>query len=121
MKRPKKRAISREIDNKSTVNVRFEATIHAGRNARGANWADHLDIDRVPDAKGRVRALITADDCVRLLNQGLEIRLYAAHPIDPLNPALIEKDESVRRWLDEQLSGMKDRSMPKPFIEPEDL
>jgi hypothetical protein len=113
--------MSSRIDTKSTANVRFEATIHAGRNARKANWADHLDIDRIPDAKGQVRALVTADDCVRLLDQGLEIRLYRAHPIEPLNPALIETDESVRRWLDEQVSGIKDRSMPKPFVESEDV
>lgn len=119
MKRPQKPDKKRLIGGQSTAKVRFEATIHAGSKARKADWANRLDLDRVPDAKGRIRALITADDCVRLLGQGLEIRLYRAHPVAPLDPALVETDESVRRWLDEQLSGVKDRPMPRPLIEPD--
>lgn len=107
------------MDGPSSDKVRFEATIHAGPKVRKSNWADRLDLDRVPDARGRIRALITADDCVRLLGQGLEIRLYRAHPVAPLDPALVETDESVRRWLDEQLSGVKDRPMPRPLMEPD--
>lgn len=86
--------------------VRFEATIHAGRKARSADWMNYLDIDLVPDPKNKVRALLTADDCVRLLDQGFEIRLHHALPVRPLDPALIETDESVRRWLDEGLRGI---------------
>ena len=80
--------------------VRFEATIHAGRKSKSADWMNYLDIDRVPDPKNKVRALLTADDCVRLLEQGFEIHLHYAHPVRPLDPALIETDESVSRWLD---------------------
>jgi len=67
---------------------------------------NYLDIDLVPDPKNKVRALLTADDCVRLLDQGFEIRLHHALPVRPLDPALIETDESVRRWLDEGLRGI---------------
>ncbi len=80
--------------------VRFEATIHAGRKA-SANRIDQLHIDRVPGPKGKVRALVTADECVQLLDQGFEVRLHHAHPVRPLDPALIETDESVRRRLEE--------------------
>jgi hypothetical protein len=80
--------------------VRFEATIHATRKA-SANRIDHLDIDRVPGPPGQVRALVTADECVQLLDQGFEVRLHHAHPVRPLDPALIETDESVRRRLEE--------------------
>src|SRR5262245_57973107 len=100
--------------------MRFEATIHAGRRTKSDDWADHLDIDRVPDAKGRVRALVTVDDCVRLLDQGLEIRLYHAHRVGPLDPALIETDESVQRWLDEKLRGFEGHKGPKPLMESKD-
>lgn len=86
--------------------VYFEATIHAGRKTRNADWVNHLDIDRIPDPKGRVRALLTADDCVRLLEQGLEVRLHHAHPVRPLDPALIETNDSVRRWLADELRGI---------------
>ena len=87
--------------------VRFEATIHAGRKARRPGWADELGIDRVPDPQGRVRALVTADECVRLLEQGFEVRLHHAHPIRPLDPRLIETDEAVRRQLEERLQGIE--------------
>ena len=100
--------------------VRFEATIHAGRKARIADWMNHLDIDLVPDPKNKVRALLTADDCVRLLEQGFEIRLHHAHPVRPLDPALIETDESVRRWIDEGLRGIDRSAGPMSSTGPED-
>ena len=99
--------------------VRFEATIHPGRKARSANWIDELNVDRVPDSKGLIRALLTADDCVRLLDQGLEVRLHSAHPIRPLDPRLIETDESVRRWLDERLQRIDRAPRPGGSGEPE--
>ncbi len=99
--------------------VRFEATIHAGRKARSANWIDELNVDRVPDSKGLIRALLTPDDCVRLLDQGLEVRLHHAHPIRPLDPRLIETDESVRRWLDNRLRGIDRATGPQESGRPE--
>ncbi len=88
--------------------VRFEATIHAaGPGAMSIALLDRLDIDRVPDPKGEVRALVTADECVRLLEKGFEVRLQHAHPVRPLNRALIETDESVRRWIDERVRNIK--------------
>lgn len=86
--------------------VRFSATIHTRRKA-DRNWMEKLDIDRVPDPKGLVRALVTAADCVRLLNQGLEVHLHQAYPVQSLNPALIESDESFRRWLDKRVKTIK--------------
>jgi hypothetical protein len=106
-------------DREFTCKVRFEATIHAGRKARHADWMNYLDVDRVPDPKNQVRALLTADDCVRLLEQGFEIRLHHAHPVRPLDPALIETDESVRRWLDEGLRGIGRPTPPKRSTGPE--
>jgi hypothetical protein len=87
-------------------NVLFEATIHSKRKELNFDLIDHLDIDRVPDPKGLVRALLTADDSVRLLNLGFEVRLHHAHPIRPLDRSLVETDESVRRWLKEKLRGL---------------
>src|SRR5688500_6581403 len=87
--------------------MRFDATIHAPDKQR-ASRMDQLDIDRVPDPKGLVRALVTAADLARLLDQGFEVHLHHAHPVQPLNPKLIETDDSVRRWLDKKL-GTKGR------------
>lgn len=86
--------------------LRFSATIHPRRKA-DPNWMEKLDLDRVPDPKGLVRALVTAADCVRLVNQGLEVHLHQAYPVQPLNPALIESDESFRRWLDKRMESIK--------------
>jgi hypothetical protein len=100
------------------LKMRLEATIYPGRKAKTKEWAVDLDVDRVPDAKGRVRALITVEDCVRLLDRSLEVRLYRAHPHEPLDPALIVADRSFRQWLDKQVSSLKTNPGPKPFVEP---
>lgn len=80
---------------------------------------NRLEIDRVQDPKGQVRALLTPEDCVRLLDQGFEIRLQYAHPVAPLDPALIATDESVRRWLDEELRGIDRPTGPTGSTGPE--
>ena len=119
MKRSKKdNAKARPKRSAALLKMRFEAAIYPGRQAKTKNWADDLDIDRVPDSKGRVRALITVEDLVRLLDQGLEVRLYRAHADGPLDPALIVTDKSFKRWLDEQISTFKANPGPKPFVEP---
>jgi hypothetical protein len=103
--------------NAALLNMRFEATIYPGRKAETKNWADDLNVDRVPDHEGEVRALLTLNDVVRLLEQGLEVRLYRAHAPGPLDPALVMSDESFQRWLDEKVNALK-ATPPKPFIEP---
>jgi len=82
--------------------VRFSATIHV-RDVTDPNWFERLAIDRVPDPTGAIRALVTPADCVRLVNEGFEVRLDAAYPVQPLNPALIETKESVQSWIDEKI------------------
>ena len=121
MKRSKKTAASVEQHdrNDALLKTRFEATIYPGRNAETDNWANDLDVDRVPDAEGRVRAFITVADLVRLLDRGLEVRLYRAHPYGPLDPSLITTDEAFKSWLNEKISTIKANRGPKPFIEPD--
>ena len=116
MKRSKK--ADAEDRNAALLKMRFEATIYPGRKAKTKDWADNLDVDRVPDTKGRVRALITVEDLVRLLDQGLEVRLYRAHAYGPLDPALILPDGLFKKWLNEQVSSLKANPGPKPFLEP---
>lgn len=99
-------------DSERTDKVRFEATIHPGDKAP-PDWMDHLKVDRVPDPKGQLRALLTADDCVRILELGFEIHLHYAHHLRPFNPALIATDESVARWLKEELQGINQPTDPK--------
>ena len=119
MKRSKKADTDeRQERNARLLKMQFEATIYPGRKAKTKDWANDLDVDRVPDARGRVRALITVEDLVRLLDQGLEVRLYRAHSYGPLDPALIVTEESFKRWLDEQVNALKVKPGPKPFIKP---
>lgn len=86
--------------------VRFSATIHPPEQA-APDWVERLEIDRVPDPTGLIRALVTTADCVRLVNQGFEVRLYQAYPVQPLNPALIETEDSFKSWLDQRLQTFK--------------
>lgn len=87
-------------------NVRFSATIHV-RDVTDPSWFERLAIDRVPDPTGAIRALVTPADCVRLVNEGFEVRLDAAYPVQPLDPALIESKDSFQRWLDERIQTTK--------------
>jgi hypothetical protein len=41
------------------------------------------------------------------VDQGFEVRLYQAYPVQPLNPALIETEESFKSWLDQRLQPFK--------------
>ena len=107
----------RQERNAALLRMRFAAMIYPGRKAKTKDWADNLDVDRIPDAKGRVRALLTVEDLVRLLEQGLEVRLYRAHAYEPLDPAMIMTDSAFKHWLDEQVSNLKAKPGPKPFLE----
>jgi hypothetical protein len=71
-----------------------------------ADLLSRLDIDRLPNSKGEIEALLTVDDCVRLLDLGLEIRLRFVCPMRPLDPALVQTDEADKRWLAEELRGI---------------
>jgi len=72
--------------------VRFEATIHGA----GSIELARFDVDRIPDPEGLVRALVDVDDCVRLLEQGFEVRLHHAFRVEPLDPGLILSDDEAR-------------------------
>ena len=119
MKRSKKAdAEDRQERDAALLKFRFAATIYPGRTAKTKDWADDLDVDRIPDAKGRVRALITVEDLARLLDQGLEVRLYRAYSSEPLDAELIMKDSLFNSWLEEQANTLKANPGPKPFIKP---
>lgn len=97
------------LERESPPTMRFSATIHAREQTERAdpNWTEKLNIDRVHDPTGEIRALVTIEDCVQLLNQGLEVRLHNAYPVEPLDPSLIETDDSFKRWLDAKMASIK--------------
>ena len=87
--------------------VRFEATLGATSHAKALAAAAALDLDRLPDADGKVKLLLTPDDARRLLEQGFEVHLTAAVPVAPLDPSLVMPDDEAKAWLDQQLKGLR--------------
>ena len=90
--------------------VRFEATVHARPGVVVAAAAveervSELDLDRVPDAAGELRVLLTPDDVARLNAQGLEVRVQQTLPVRPLDPGLVADDAAVRQWFDTTVRG----------------
>lgn len=86
--------------------VRFEATLGPTPRRRAVAAAAEFDLDRLPDADGKVKLLLTADDARRLLEQGYEVRLTAAIPVGPLDQKRIMTDEQAKRWLEQQVKGI---------------
>jgi hypothetical protein len=90
--------------------VRFEATVHPRPGVVSAAAAveqrvSDLDLDRVPDAAGELRVLLTPDDVARLTAQGFEVRVQQALPVQPLDPGLVPDDAAVREWFDRTVRG----------------
>jgi len=99
-------------DPKGNSDIRFEATVHAKGKAAASRVVANLDLDRIPDPKGHVRVLLTADDLAPLLEQGVEVRIVQAYPVKPLDPSLIEDDEAAKAKLEEQTRGIKREGRP---------
>jgi hypothetical protein len=38
---------------------------------------------------------------------GYEVRVFAAHPIGPLDPALVMDDAAAQAWLDERVAQIR--------------
>lgn len=95
-----------ETRHAQATKVRFEATLGAAPLAKAITAASVLDLDRLPDAEGKVRLLITADDARRLLDQGFEVTLKAAMPVTPLAKDRVMSDAQARKWFEEQVKGL---------------
>lgn len=88
--------------------VRYGATLHPGSAGRfDASRAAELDLDRVPDPKGRIRVLIEPQQIHALVAAGVEVRLHRAVPIQPVDSRLVLDDDSARAWLDRRLEGLE--------------
>lgn len=87
--------------------VRFEATLGATPHPKALAAAAALDLDRLPDANGKVKLLVSPDDARRLLEQGFEVHLTAAVPVAPLAPDLVMSDAEAKNWLDRQVKGVR--------------
>lgn len=86
---------------------RFEATVRPGRGKQNLADLDSVPLDRMPDARGRLRALVTADEIVTLLDLGYEVSLHRHLAIQPMAAELIATDESVRRTLEHRFAPVR--------------
>jgi hypothetical protein len=44
---------------------------------------------------------------VELVAAGYEVRVFAAHPIGPLDPALVMDDAAAQAWIDERVAKIR--------------
>lgn len=89
------------------LTVRFEANLGATPHASALTVAAALDLDRLPDANGKVKLLVSADDARRLLEQGFEVHLTVAVPVAPLAQALVMSDTEAANLLEQQVKGIR--------------
>ena len=88
------------------IQIRFEAELPRQKEGE-AYPSDELGLDRIPGPEGTFRVLITADDAMRLLDRGIEVRLLKAHNVQPLDPKLIMTDEEAKALLEEKTRGLR--------------
>jgi hypothetical protein len=91
---------------KDSAPRRFEATVHPGAVEVALATVADLDLDRVPDPRGDVRVVVTADEVAELLGRGFEVRLHRVVETRPLSPGLVSGDEDAARWLEERVAGI---------------
>jgi hypothetical protein len=44
---------------------------------------------------------------VDVVTAGYEVRVFAAHPIGPLDPALVMDDDAAQAWIDERVAQIR--------------
>jgi len=79
--------------------VRFEAAIFTGDRHVAMADVPAMDLDLLPSAPGEARVIVTADEAARLVERGFEVRLLRAHPIQPLDPALVVDEDAGEQAL----------------------
>lgn len=84
---------------------RIEVTIDLD-DVRGLEAIDKLDLDRLPDPEGRVRALVSDEDLARLKEAGFGVQVGERIPVAPLDPSLVFTDDDAETWLRRRLDGV---------------
>lgn len=87
-----------------TAGVRLEATIHPGTSPD----PDALrGLDVLPPLDGALHVLMSPSQVVDVVTAGYEVRVFAAHPIGPLDPSLIMDDATAQAWIDDQVAKIR--------------
>lgn len=85
--------------------TRFEVTLQPGAGQRSLAEVADLDLDRVPDPRGGVRLVVSAEEVDRLRSAGYAVTIEAERAVQPLDPSLVMDDDAARGWLDGRLAG----------------
>lgn len=86
--------------------MRFDATIGGPERMTTVETVASMDLDRLPDLDGQVRALLTLDEIGALVESGHEVHIRAAVPIAPLDQSSILDDRAAQAWLEERVAGI---------------
>ncbi len=90
----------------SPESFRFHATVIVDSRAKGIALVSELGLDRLPDRKGKIQVLITAEEARRLLDGGAQLQLHSAVAVAPLDKSLILTDEEAKQALEKRLKGV---------------
>jgi hypothetical protein len=89
---------------RTAAGVRLEATIRP-RTSPDPDALKGLDV--LPPLEGELHVLMSPSQVVDVVTAGYEVRVFAAHPIGPLDPALIMDDATAQAWLDERVAQIR--------------
>jgi hypothetical protein len=88
----------------TAAGVRLEATIHP-RTSPDPEVLRGLDV--LPPLDEALHVLMSPSQVVEVVMAGYEVRVFAAHPIGPLDPSLIMDDAAAQAWLDNRMAQIR--------------
>ncbi len=84
--------------------VRLEATIWP-RKSPDPGALEGLDV--LPPLEGALHVLMSPGQVVDVVTAGYEVRVFAAHPIGPLDPSLVMDNAAAQAWIDERVAQIR--------------
>lgn len=84
--------------------VRLEATIRP-RTSPDPDALKGLDV--LPPLEGELHVLISPSRVAEVVTAGYEVRVFAAIPIGPVDPALVMDDAAAQAWIDERVAKIR--------------
>jgi len=88
----------------TAAGVRLEATIRP-RTSQAPDALKGLDV--LPPVEGELHVLMSPSQVVEVVMAGYEVRVFAAHPIGPLDPSLIMDDAAAQAWIDDKVAKIR--------------
>jgi len=95
----------------NAARVRLEATIRP-RPTRSPDPSLLHGLDVLPRLDGLLHVLMSPDQIAPVVAAGYEVRVFAAVPIRPLDPALIMDDATAQAWIDDKVAQIRGDRRP---------